>query len=252
MEAAPHHGTFRISLINSNNAPLALRANNMESEVYVCNFIFSFVTHTNGQCQRFHAMAFLGHFSCIYLHFHAAFSCSPPDPDPPNRLASRSRNCARSPAASLTSHPLPMPSWPSAVATPRAGPQDADRVVGIARDERRATALAQVLHQIGHVVVAKRAMRQDHLVAVRNDGRSVRPPIDAPLVRARDTVQPSSARVRQREGDQRAPSVLRLGTSSLHAFPRVAALCALTFLRKATQTARGSGQLHTLHLRSAR
>jgi len=125
-------------------------------------------------------------------------------------------------------------------------------VVGIARDERRATALAQVLHQIGHVVVAKRAMRQDHLVAVRNDGRSVRPPIDAPLVRARDTVQPSSARVRQREGDQRAPSVLRLGTSSLHAFPRVAALCALTFLRKATQTARGSGQLHTLHLRSAR
>ena len=108
----------------------------MESEVYVCNFIFSFVTHTHGQCQRFHAMAFLGHFSCIYLHFHAAFSCSPPDPDPPNRLASRSRNCARSPAASLTSHPPPMPSWPSAVAAPRAGPQDAahrDRVFAFLR-----------------------------------------------------------------------------------------------------------------------
>ena len=50
-----------------------LRTRNMESEVYVCNFIFSFVTHTHGQYQRFHAIAFCVHFVCFFAHFHAAF-----------------------------------------------------------------------------------------------------------------------------------------------------------------------------------
>eukprot|EP00966_Prymnesium_polylepis_P048001 1111494-Prymnesium_polylepis.1 len=46
------------------------------------------------------------------------------------------------------------------------------------------------------------------------------PPLCAPATRSS-----SSATIRQLEGDQRSPSVLRLGTISLRAFPRVAALC---------------------------
>ena len=47
-----------------------LRTRYMESEVYVCIFIFSFVTHTHGQYQRFHAIAFCVLFLHIFmLHF---------------------------------------------------------------------------------------------------------------------------------------------------------------------------------------
>eukprot|EP00966_Prymnesium_polylepis_P003614 82537-Prymnesium_polylepis.1 len=50
------------------------------------------------------------------------------------------------------------------------------------------------------------------------------PPLCAPA-KISATRSSSSATVRQLEGDQRAPSVLRLGTTSLRTFPRVAALC---------------------------